>query len=148
MKEGRKERIKGDRLPYSSTNGIQRKFQQAQYELLIWQFLVWHIFLSFILIYSMNSDSIFFLFFSKNTQWNFLEFNYIYLDYGLPWWLSHKESVCNTGTTGDRGSGRSPGRGHGNPLQYSCLENSMDSEQSLAGYGPQGHRELDMTEAT
>ena len=24
------------------------------------------------------------------------------------------------------GSGRSPGRGHGNPLQYSCLENSMD----------------------
>ena len=24
------------------------------------------------------------------------------------------------------GSGRSPGRGHGNPLQYSCLKNSMD----------------------
>ena len=24
------------------------------------------------------------------------------------------------------GSGRSPGRGHGNPLQYSCLENPMD----------------------
>ena len=24
------------------------------------------------------------------------------------------------------GSGRSPGEGHGNPLQYSCLENSMD----------------------
>ena len=24
------------------------------------------------------------------------------------------------------GSGRSPGRGHGNPLQYSCLENLMD----------------------
>ena len=26
------------------------------------------------------------------------------------------------------GSGRSPGGGHGNPLQYSCLENSMDKE--------------------
>ena len=26
------------------------------------------------------------------------------------------------------GSGRSPGRGHGNPLQYSCLENPMDGE--------------------
>ena len=26
------------------------------------------------------------------------------------------------------GSGRSPGRGHGNPLQYSCLENPMDRE--------------------
>ena len=26
------------------------------------------------------------------------------------------------------GSGRSPGGGHGNPLQYSCLENSMDRE--------------------
>ena len=39
---------------------------------------------------------------------------------GLPWWLSGKESACNTGTTGDLGSipgsGRFPGRGHGNPL--------------------------------
>ena len=26
------------------------------------------------------------------------------------------------------GSGRSPGEGHGNPLQYSCLENPMDRE--------------------
>ena len=30
------------------------------------------------------------------------------------------------------GSGRSPGDGHGNPLQYSCLENPTD--RSLAGY--------------
>ena len=34
------------------------------------------------------------------------------------------------------GSGRSPGGGHGNPLQYSCLENPMDTEpgglQSIA----------------
>ena len=41
-----------------------------------------------------------------------------------------KESACNVGDTGDvcsiSGSGRSPGEGHGNPLQYSCLENPMD----------------------
>ena len=49
---------------------------------------------------------------------------------GLPRWLSGKESTCNARATGDTGSipgsGRSPGGGHGNPLQYSCLENPMD----------------------
>ena len=48
----------------------------------------------------------------------------------LPWWSSCKEPICNAGTTGDTGSipglGRPPGRGNGNPLQYSCLENPMD----------------------
>ena len=45
----------------------------------------------------------------------------------LPWWLSSKESACNAGDTGwNPGSGRSPGGGHGNLLQYSCLENPMD----------------------
>ena len=38
------------------------------------------------------------------------------------------------------------GRSHGNPLQYSCLENPMD--RSLVGYSPEGCKELDMTEAT
>ena len=41
-----------------------------------------------------------------------------------------KESASNAGDTGDAssipGSGRSPGGGHGNPLQYSCLENLVD----------------------
>ena len=41
-----------------------------------------------------------------------------------------KESACNAGDTGDLGSipglGRSPGGGHGNPNQYSCLENPLD----------------------
>ena len=38
-----------------------------------------------------------------------------------------KESACNTGDPGAIPmSGRSPGEGNGNPLQYSCLENSMD----------------------
>ena len=39
-----------------------------------------------------------------------------------------KESSCSAGDWGSiPGSGRSPGEGNGNPLQYSCLENSMDS---------------------
>ena len=38
-----------------------------------------------------------------------------------------KESACNAGDLGSiPGLGRSPGEGHGNPLQYSRLENSMD----------------------
>ena len=49
----------------------------------------------------------------------------------FPHWLSSKESACNAGAGGDvaliPGSGRSLGGGHGNPLQYSCLENPMDS---------------------
>ena len=49
---------------------------------------------------------------------------------GFPGGSVGKESACNAGDTGDvcsiSGSGRSPGEGHGNPLQYSCLENPMD----------------------
>ena len=38
-----------------------------------------------------------------------------------------KASACNAGDPGSiPGSGRSPGEGNGNPLQYSCLENSMN----------------------
>ena len=38
-----------------------------------------------------------------------------------------KESACSTRDSDSiPGSGRSPGEGNGNPLQYSCLENSMD----------------------
>ena len=38
-----------------------------------------------------------------------------------------KESTCNAGDSGlIPGSGRSPGEGNGNPLQYSCLENPRD----------------------
>ena len=45
------------------------------------------------------------------------------------------------------GSGRSPGEGHGNPLQYSCLENPMD-KGNLMDPSSWGHKELDTTEAT
>ena len=44
------------------------------------------------------------------------------------------------------GLGRSPGGGHGSPLQCSCLENPRDRGASQVGYSPGGHRELDVTE--
>ena len=50
-----------------------------------------------------------------------------HVSFGVPQRLSSKESACNAGNAGSiPGSGRSPGGGHGNPLQHSCLENSMD----------------------
>ena len=65
----------------------------------------------------------------------------------LTQWLSSKESVCRAGAAEDSGSipgsGRSPGEGHGNPLQYSCLENPMDEEPGrLQSIGSQrvGHK--------
>ena len=46
----------------------------------------------------------------------------------LPCGSDGKEFACNAGDLGlIPGLGRSPGGGHGNPLQYSCLENPMDS---------------------
>ena len=49
------------------------------------------------------------------------------MDKGSPYSSVGKESVCNAGDLGlIPGSGRSPGEGNGNPLQYSCLENPMN----------------------
>ena len=46
---------------------------------------------------------------------------------GFPGGSDGKESACNAGVTGlVPGLGRSPGERNGNPLQYSCLGNSMD----------------------
>ena len=46
---------------------------------------------------------------------------------GFPHSSVSKESACNAGDLGlIPGSGRFPGEGNGNPLQYSCLENSVD----------------------
>ena len=51
--------------------------------------------------------------------------------------LVEKNLPANAGATGDSGlipeSGRSPGRGHDNPLQYSCLENPMNRGTYQAG---------------
>ena len=53
---------------------------------------------------------------------------------GLPWWLRGKEAACNARDSGDGGSvprlGRSPGGGHGNPHQCSCLDN-LHGQRSL-----------------
>ena len=46
---------------------------------------------------------------------------------GFPDGSNSKESVCNVGDPGlIPGSGRPTGKGNGNPLQHSCLENPMD----------------------
>ena len=56
-----------------------------------------------------------------------------------------KESACNVRNLGlITGLGTPPGGGHGNPLQYSCLENS-NGERSLVGCGPWGCKESDTT---
>ena len=57
-----------------------------------------------------------------------------------------KESACNAQDLGSVPRfGRFPGGGHGNPLQYSCLENPH-GRRSLVGYSPCCHKESDMTE--
>ena len=54
-----------------------------------------------------------------------------------------KESACNMGDLGSiPGLGRSPGGGHGNSLQYSCLENPQ-GQRSLEGCSPWGGKESD-----
>ena len=46
---------------------------------------------------------------------------------GFPSGSDNKESACNVGDLSlIPGLGRSPGEGHDNPVQYSCLEKSMD----------------------
>ena len=58
-----------------------------------------------------------------------------------------KESACNAGyPVSIHGSGRPPGEGNGNPLQYSCLENPMDGQGSPACCSPWGRKEWNMTE--
>ena len=69
---------------------------------------------------------------------------------GFPGGSVSKQSTCNARDVGDTGSipglGRSPGGGHGNPLQYSCLVNLMDR----GAWWTIVHRvkELDTTEVT
>ena len=65
---------------------------------------------------------------------------------GFPCGSAGKESACNAGDLGSiPGSGRSPGEGNSNPLQYSCLENPMDRG---AWWAAVHGKELDTTEAT
>ena len=67
-----------------------------------------------------------------------LEFHKRKTKSGLSQQLCSKESACNVG---DPGQGRSPGRGNGNLLQYSCLESPMDRRAwESTVYSPQGYR--------
>ena len=64
---------------------------------------------------------------------------YIYNDICVYTYIigSVTDSVCNAGDMGlIPGSGRSPGGGNGNTLQYSCLENSMDRGIWQVTYSP------------
>ena len=64
---------------------------------------------------------------------------------GFPGGSGGKESACDVRDPGSiPGSGRSPGEGNGNPLQYYCLENLMDRGAWWASLW--GHKESDTTE--
>ena len=70
---------------------------------------------------------------------------YVYF-FGFPGGSEVKVSACNAGDLSSiPGSERSPGEGNGNPLQYSCLENTMDRGAWWATVHG-GHKESDMTE--
>ena len=63
---------------------------------------------------------------------------------GFPGGSDGKESACSAGDPSlIPGSGRPPGEGNGNPLQYSCLENSWTEEP---GRLQRGRKEADITE--
>ena len=65
---------------------------------------------------------------------------------GFPGGSNSKESACNVGDLGSiPGLEGSSGGGHGNLLQYSCLENPP-RQRSLVGYRPWDCKESDMTE--
>ena len=66
---------------------------------------------------------------------------YVLFRMGFPDGSDGKESACSAGDPGlIPGSGRSPGEGNDNPLQYSCLENPMD--RRLEGYSPWCHKSV------
>ena len=88
-----------------------------------------------------------------NQQWerwrrlcNDIGFIGIKASLGFPGGSVSKESTCSARDLGSiPGLRRFPGGGHGNPLQYSVLENPH-GQRTLAGYSPWGCKELDMTE--
>ena len=65
---------------------------------------------------------------------------HIHIRKGFPGSSDGKESTCNLGDLGfNPGLRRSPGGEHGNPPQYSCLENAH-GQKSLADHSPRGHK--------
>ena len=79
----------------------------------------------------MDSKKKGFLLFFLPLSFSLLMFAFLYR--GFPCGSGGKESTCTAEDLGlIPGSGRSPGEGNGNPLQYSCLENSMYREARQA----------------
>ena len=71
---------------------------------------------------------------------------YYHYYWGFPGGSDGKESTCNAADLASiPGLGRSPGGGHGNPLQCSCLEN-RHGQRNLADNSPWGRKESDMIE--
>ena len=70
----------------------------------------------------------------------------LFYDLGFPGGSTGKESTCNAGDLSSiPGLGRSPREGHGNPLQYSYLENPH-GQRNLVGYSPWTRKESGATE--
>ena len=64
---------------------------------------------------------------AKSQSWG--ECSHFKKSEGFPGSSDSKVSACNEGDLSSiLGSGKSPGEGNGNPLQYSCLEDPMDGE--------------------
>ena len=81
---------------------------------------------------------------------SYMKYNCHHPGFWLPSFLGdsdNKESTCNEGDLGSiPGLGRSSAEGHGNPLQYSCLD-SPQGQRSLVGYNQWGRTESNRTEA-
>ena len=70
----------------------------------------------------------------------------MHLIQGFPGGSDSKESACSVGGQGlISGLGRSPGEGHGNAIQYSCLKNPH-GQRKLVGYSRWDQKESDTTE--
>ena len=77
-------------------------------------------------------------------MWVYKVWEFIYI-YSLVTQLVKNQPVMGADLGSIPRLGRSPGGGHGNPLQYSCLENPH-GQRSLEGCSPWGHTESDMPE--
>ena len=77
---------------------------------------------------------------NKYSLRNFHIYNTVLLTMRFPGGSVVKNLPVDAGETGSiPGSGRCPGGGHGNPIQYSCMENSR--QRRLVSYNPWGYRE-------
>ena len=102
----------------------------------LWSCLYWFFCLSWSLLPSLSfslSESLFLFWF-----WSLSLSLCVYKHMGFPSGSDGKDSACKAGDPGSiPGLGRSPGERNGNPLQYSCLENSMDRGAWLQSMGSQ-----------